>query len=87
MLNLPPDIYEIYVQHQKSSWTVRRDNKYQATALTVGQRWLHVEGAPELGRKQRYCAWVCVCVCVCACDRGSLFRAVKHNESRLHMTR
>ena len=30
---------------------------------------------------------VCVCVYVCVSDRGSLFRVVKHNDSRLHMKR
>lgn len=79
MPNLPTTVYEIYVQSQKSSWTVRRDNKYQLPTLPAGQRWLHAEGAPKLGRKQGCCA--------CACSRGSFFRAVKHNQSRLHMTR
>ena len=51
MANLPTTMYEIYVQRQKSSWTVRRDNKYQPPTLPVGQRWLHEEGAPKLGRK------------------------------------
>ena len=60
MPNLPTTIYEIYVQRQKSSWTVRRDNKYHPLALPVGKRSLHAEGAPKLERKQICCAWACV---------------------------